>query len=335
MDEAASPQSSTLARLERELLGGPRVLTVAQLAARLGVPEERVVAAWQPFGLPEDPDEVVFTERDAEVLATLFEAGDRSMLGPGAASSLVRSVGHLTDRLAVWQIEAIVEHLAERYDLDDATARILLLDRLGEIVPLLETQLVHAWRRQLAGHAARTAAQVATAREVPGHADLPLDRAVGFADIVSFTARTAGLSAEHLADVVVGFEGRARDVVSGAGGRTVKTIGDAVFFVADDARAGATVASALAQAFPRESDTPVRVGVVRGRVLARFGDVFGTPVNLAARLTAEAEPGEVLTDVATAQVLRAEPGFVLTPLRERELAGLGLVSPVRVERRAG
>lgn len=334
MDDGGGPEDSTFARLEQSILGGPRVLTLGQLAARLGVPERRIAALWQPFGLPEDPGAAAFTEGDAAVLGRLFAVSDRSALSPAAASSLVRSVGHLTDRLAVWQIETIVEHLAQRYRLDDVTARILLLDRLADVVPMLEEQMVHAWRRHLVGHAARTAAQVAAAGAGPDPAQLPLARAVGFADIVSFTSRTAALTATEFADFVQGFESRTRDVVSGAGGRTVKTIGDAVFFVADDARHGAGVALALAEAFGPESATPVRVGVVWGQVLARFGDVYGPPVNLAARLTAEAEPGTVLTDEVTAARLNADPALRTTPLDDREISGLGRLRPVRVERAA-
>ncbi len=314
------------------MLGGPRVLSLRQLAVRLGVAEERLAAFWQPFGLPEDPDDVLFTEHDAEIVGRLLAVSDENVLGPAAASSLVRSAAHLTDRLAIWQLEALVDHVAERYSLDDVSARIVLLDRLADVVPLLEDQLVHSWRRQLLGHAALMATQVTTSGRATASPRLPLARAVGFADIVSFTARTAGLSAERLADFVQGFETRARDIVSRTGGRTVKTLGDAVFFVADDARHGATIALDLAAAFPVGSATPVRVGLVWGRVLARFGDVYGTPVNVAARLTAEAAPGEVLVDDGTAELLAGEEGLRLTRLDERELAGVGPTTPSRLER---
>lgn len=311
------------------MLGGPRVLSLPELAERLGVSEERLAFVWRPFGLPEDRDDKVFTERDAEIVSRLLVVSEENMLGPTASSSLVRSAAHLTDRLAVWQLEALVDHLADRYSLDDVSARMVLLDRLADVVPLLEDQLVHSWRRQLVAHATLIATQL---HEGGPPTRLPLARAVGFADIVSFTARTAGLSAEGLADFVQEFETRARDVVTRAGGRTVKTIGDAVFFVADEPVRGAAVALDLAAAFPVGGATPVRVGLVWGQVLARFGDVYGTPVNLAARLTAEAAPGEVLVDDATAATLAADPGLRVTALGERELGGLGPVTPSRLER---
>jgi adenylate cyclase len=70
--------------------------------------------------------------------------------------------------------------------------------------------------------------------------------------------------------------------------------------------------------------------VVWGRVLSRFGDVFGPSVNVAARLTDIADPSTVLTDPATARLLAREEGLVLETLPERELEGIGAMAPVRV-----
>jgi adenylate cyclase len=180
----------------------------------------------------------------------------------------------------------------------------------------------------------------------PDRTKLPLARAVGFADMVSFTRRTAGLGSTDLSQFVQRFEAAARDVVTASGGRVVKTIGDAVLFVADDASTGARVALGLADALGRELDsdevrlagladgargvTPVRVGFVWGRILSRFGDVFGPTVNLAARLTDIAEPSTVLVDVETARALENDPGVVLEPLDPVELHGLGTVQPIRL-----
>jgi len=110
----------------------------------------------------------------------------------------------------------------------------------------------------------------------------------------------------------------------------IKTIGDAVLFVADEPRKGAMVASELARTFAVGSASPVRVGLVWGRVLSRFGDVFGPAVSLAARLSDAAAPGTVLLDAQTAAVLRADGGMVLEPLGAREVAGIGTVPVVRL-----
>ena len=329
------------------LLGGPRTLTLRDLADRIDAPLDFVRLYWQTLGLPHtDADDVVFTEQDADAVERVSRMIRERGFTLRTASSLTRALGHTADRLALWQVEALVEDMATRYGLDDTSARLLVLDRLADLAPLLEAQLVHAWRRQLAAIAGRLAADYGEQRTSGADREgLPLARAVGFADMVSFTRRTAGLGSTDLSEFVQRFEHAARNVVTNAGGRVVKTIGDAVLFVADDVVTGAQVALGLARELGGELDveleqaagglaegargvTPVRVGFVWGRVLSRFGDVFGPSVNLAARLTDIADPSAVLTDTATAELLARDARFVVETQPERELAGIGPIAPV-------
>lgn len=350
-DAAAGASPGTTDQLDERLLGGPRTLTVRDLAERTGADVELVRTFWRTLGLPgQGDDEVAFTERDAQALTQAASLVTEHGLELRTLVTVIRALGHTSDRLALWQVEALVEDMATRYGLDDTSARLLVLDRLRDLAPVLEQQLLHAYRRHLAAVADRYAAEFGDVRDVAVDGTrLPLARAVGFADMVSFTRRTAGLGSTDLSQFVQRFETAARDVVVGAGGRVVKTIGDAVLFIADTPGAGAAVALGLADAFGHSLDveaargagglaegargvTPVRVGLVWGRVLSRFGDVFGPTVNLAARLTDAAEPSTVLVDAATAQVLGGDPRFRLTPCPDRELAGLGPTASSRLER---
>ena len=336
--------------LDELLLGGPRTLSARDLADRTGIALETVRLFWRTLGLPSHgDDDVMFTERDAEALALAHALVEEHGLADSTVVTVIRSLGHTSDRLALWQVEALVEDMETRFGLDDTSARLLVLDRLRDLAPLLEQQLLHSYRRQLAAVADRYAAEFGHLRDVAVDGNLlPLARAVGFADMVSFTRRTAGLGSTDLSHFVQRFETAARDVVVGAGGRVVKTIGDAVLFIADTPGVGASVALGLADAFGESLDveaargagglaegargvTPVRVGLVWGRVLSRFGDVFGPSVNLAARLTDVAEPSTVLVDAETAQVLGGDPRFRLTAQPARELAGVGEVVPYRLE----
>ena len=346
----AARRTGATEALDELLLGGPRTLSARDLAARTGIDLETVRLFWRTLGLPSHgDDDVMFTERDAQALALANALVVEHGLASSTVVTVIRSLGHTSDRLALWQVEALVEDMETRFGLDDTSARLLVLDRLRDLAPLLEQQLLHSYRRQLAAVADRYAAEFGHLRDVATDGNLlPLARAVGFADMVSFTRRTAGLGSTDLSHFVQRFETAARDVVVGAGGRVVKTIGDAVLFIADTPGVGAAVALGLADAFGTSLDveaakgagglaegargvTPVRVGLVWGRVLSRFGDVFGPSVNLAARLTDVADPSSVLVDAATAQVLGGDPRFRLTEQPARELPGVGEVVPYRLE----
>ena len=335
---------------DAQLFGGGRTLSLEDLAERSGLSVDFVGRYWRTMGLPQPGvTDVVYTEQDAAALCRVAELMTVHGLDERTVITLTRAVGHTADRLALWQVEAIVESLGSRYDLDDTTARLTSLDRLPDLVPILELQAVHAWRRQMGAVAARVLAEFGGERRPEAIGDgLPLARAVGFADMVSFTRRTAGLGSTDLSEFVQRFETAARDVVTTAGGRVVKTIGDAVLFVADDVATGAEVALGLARTLGDESAveddgparagsargvTPVRVGMVWGRVLSRFGDVFGPSVNVAARLTDAAEPSSVLVDEPTAALLAGLGRYTLEPQPPRDLAGLGPTVGVRLTAR--
>ncbi len=61
-------------------------------------------------------------------------------------------------------------------------------------------------------------------------------------------------------------------------------------------------------------DLQVRAGLAYGTVLAINGDYFGNPVNLAARLVAAAEPGQILAAPDLHEKLPAWPAVAHGPL---------------------
>jgi adenylate cyclase len=156
---------------------------------------------------------------------------------------------------------------------------------------------------------------------------------VGFADLVSYTRLSQKLEERELAALVDRFGRRSADVIAGAHGRLVKTVGDEVLFVADSAADAARIGLELAETMAEDPVLPdVRVGIATGTVLTRMGDVFGRTVNLASRLTAQAAPGTVLVDAETADALAGSPDFALDVERTRAVRGLGLVRPGTVRR---
>ncbi|WP_420113866.1 adenylate/guanylate cyclase domain-containing protein [Pseudactinotalea sp.] len=335
MVEEADSAGSTYQELARTLLGDERTLTTLEVAERTGQSVQLLRGFWRSLGFADVPDDVPhFTEGDVAVFVRMAALVEEGTVGLNAAQTLVRAQGHSADRLALWQLEALVEDAAARYRLDDTSARLVVLDRLAALVPVLEQQMVHTWRRQLVALLGRLDRDIARAHapQPPENGELPLERAVGFLDMVSFTERTAGLTPAALADLVQSFETAARDTIAGNGARVVKTIGDAVLFVADDLRTGAEVALQLLEVMSR-AGFEVRGGLVWGRVLSLSGDVFGPSVNLASRLGDVAPAGAVVLDDVSAALLEAsEPGVTLSAQAPVAVQGLGVVRPVRLGR---
>jgi adenylate cyclase len=142
------------------------------------------------------------------------------------------------------------------------------------------------------------------------------DVVVGFADLVGFTALGQTLEPNQIDALLRTFEVRAAGTATSETTRLVKLIGDEAMFVAGTADDALAIAHALVD----DPDLPpLRVGIAAGRVVTRGGDVFGVPVNLAARLVATARPGEILLDPIAAE--RASDAVALEPRGARDLPG--------------
>ena len=125
-----------------------------------------------------------------------------------------------------------------------------------------------------------------------------------FVDLTGFTAFTERHGERAAAQLAASFTLKAMQVGRRAGLRPVKTVGDAVIFVASEAEGAARGALALLETFDG-SRTPlsVHIGVAAGEVVERDDDVFGFPVNMAAHLSSLARPGQILIDKAVAEEL--------------------------------
>nr|WP_246836358.1 adenylate/guanylate cyclase domain-containing protein [Nesterenkonia sp. NBAIMH1] len=332
--------------LETRLLGAERTLTYREMAEHMGVSTRSARKLWRALGFPNLEDEVrAFTAADAEALTTMVDLVRRGLLNEETAISLTRSVGQTTDRMVVWQIEALVEDKIANEDYDDAEARTHVVETLPELIEPLQRLMSYAWRRQLSAGLQRltvrvesglAAVQRGRGAQQATDASLPLARAVGFADLVSYTSLSRQMSERTLAQMVQRFESKCAEIISIGGGRLVKTVGDEVFYNAETPEAGAEIALALAEAIAADDVLPqARVSVVWGRVLSRMGDIYGPAVNLAARLTALADPGTVLVDTATADALEENDSYLLVPQHPRVVRGFGEVVPSMLLRSEG
>jgi adenylate cyclase len=316
--------------LEQHILGEPRVFNAAELAAETGVDLEKARRLWRALGFPEHGGATAFTRSDAQALSTLVGLVDSGLIDFDLAVNLTRAVGQTMARLSDWEVSALltrVLELAREQSGDEGERLAIGLRMIEEFSEPFEALLIYVWRRHVAAAVARQ--EALGAREE----DLHTTRlTVGFADIVQFTALSNELSEERLGDVVELFEARCADVVAAQRGRVIKSIGDSVLFVHEDPIAAYEIAEGIIAVVGRDARMPdVRVGLASGLVVQRLGDVFGPPVNMAARLTAVARRNRVIVDAGTAELLPTDQ-FETRRLAARPVRGFGIVEPVAVRR---
>jgi adenylate cyclase len=295
---------------------GNEALTSAEVAASAGVTLEEARRLWRALGFPDAGGDAAFTEADRQALELVATIVDEGGIDLETVVRLTRALGRTMSRLAEWQVSA----LAGRTD----------LSHIGEsVAPAFEQLLVYAWRRHLGAAAGRMQGMGAGSEEDV----LVATQSVGFADLVGFTALSNGMDEDELAMLVEGFESGCADLVAGRGGRVVKTLGDSVLFAADDPVVATEIALAVVETIGAEPDLPdVRVGIATGAVVMRMGDVYGSPVNLASRLTTVARRNRVICDAETARALPRDD-FDTRVLPARPMRGFGDVEPIAVRRR--
>jgi adenylate cyclase len=284
---------------------------------------------WRALGFPETGTATAFTRSDADAVSKIIGAVDHGLFDFDLAVTLTRGVGQTMARLADWEVTSLVHRVGELEQGDEATGSLAgsAMRLVEEFSRPFEELLIHAWRRHLAAAVARFEALGANEEDLHTTA-----LTVGFADIVSFTALSNQMSEVRIGDLVELFESRCHDVVSAQGGRVIKSIGDSVLFVNDDPIRAYDSAEGIINVIGRDPRMPdVRVGLASGSVVMRLGDVFGPPVNMAARLTAVARRNRVIIDAATAALL-PEDQFETRRLPARPVRGFGLIEPVAVRR---
>ncbi|MDR3107986.1 MAG: adenylate/guanylate cyclase domain-containing protein [Bifidobacteriaceae bacterium] len=337
LEKLARGEYSTAEDRADAIAGAPCTLTPADVQELTGLDRETLAAFWRSMGLPPPVEgEVALTPKDVDAIIASYEVVAYGVLGDTTEKQLLRAVSHTAERLAWWQFESLVDDAAARYSLDAESARLVVLDKIADMADIFEEQMVYAWRAHLSRiirRIGKVISEIGPGANAPTPEALPLQRAVGFADLVGYTAISAKLDAAELDLLVQAFARKCRDLVSRGGGRVVKELGDGVMFVTDEPVRAASIALDLAEQIGRDKTTPpARVGLVWGRVLGRYGDVFGPSVNLASRLTGLAAPGEVLVDASTAESLSDQPGTALVPQGPAAIPGMGEVQPYRLVR---
>jgi len=150
-----------------------------------------------------------------------------------------------------------------------------------------------------------------------------------FTDVVGSTALTRRLGDEGARAVLREHERIVREALTAHGGSEVKATGDGFMASFGSARKALECAIAVQKSFA-ESDAAggsangaplqVRIGLNAGEPVAEDGDLFGTAVNVAARIADQAQGGEILASNVVRE-LTAGKGFGFSDRGEQVLRG--------------
>jgi len=265
--------------------------TLAEVAAHAGMPESVALQLWRSAGFADPrPFERAFGRADAEAFG-LFGALAAD-LGPDAVLQFVRVAGEAVGRIAEAEIAQLRSHV-EGGGFDQAPVEIAraYAEWAERTYPELAAVIDTLHRRHLLAVARRYRDVEATASVLNV---VPL--AVGFADLAGYTGMWNDSAVREMASVLTRFEALTAQRIAAAGANVVKRIGDAVMFATSAPGVACALAIDLVEACAAAGLPKLRVGVAFGEVMVRHGDLYGTVVNLAARLVAAADAGTAVTD---------------------------------------
>jgi len=304
-------------------------VTARQISEEVGLDLGELTRFQRAGGLPqvENPDVPAFTRSDGDTAVHIRKFLDLGF-DPEQMLTVVRvlteGLSHAAEAMRSAALAAILHPGVTELEIAK-TFQALVETAAPLIGPMIQDMLLVQLR-----HVVET--EAVDARQRAEGAPLPGARpvAAAFADLVGFTRLGEELPPAELERLANRLGELARDLVA-APVRFIKTIGDAVMFVSPDTAALLDVVLALAHGAEADELLPrLRVGVAYGPAVSRAGDWFGSPVNVASRITSIARPGSVLVSGTARGQVGDDPRFRWSAAGSKRLKGI--TDPVEVFR---
>jgi class 3 adenylate cyclase len=295
--------------------------TFGELAQRLGEPIERLRAVYGALGLPLPDASMPLRSTEERVVAEFVEGW--RIAGVDAMVRAARIFGDNARRSSEGWVDLFVEQvsmpaMSHSRSFDEyAESTIRPATRLAELAPrlLVWLQLRHTSHAMLDANL-RHFERDLVARGIipqPDH-QLPV---IAFADLVDYTRLTEREGDARALDAAARLQTLAEDVAR-----------DGAMLRFDDVGSAAGAMLRMASAAAERGPGAVHIGLECGPVVERDGDVFGRTVNLAARIAAGAEPGELLSGPRAADALKGDSRYTTAARGERDLKGFAAPVPV-------
>jgi adenylate cyclase len=310
-------------------------VSTREISERYGVDLELLQRVQRAIGLVrvDDPDAVVHMRADGVAAAhaqRFVELG----LDPDQMVNVVRvlaeGLSHTAEVMRYTALAAIMRPGSTELQIAKDSKALV-----SQIVPMLGpmiTDMLFMQLRHMMETEAVNAGERAAGKPLPGARQVT----VAFADLVGFTRLGEVVSAEELGQLANRLADLARDLTAPPV-RFIKTIGDAVMLVCTDEAPLLDTVLKLVDVADTDNDFPrLRAGVASGLAVSRAGDWFGSPVNVASRVTGVARPGTVLVADSVWDAVSETGYFHASFAGPRRLKGIkGDVRLFRVRRGEG
>jgi adenylate cyclase len=306
----------------RRLMGDDGTYVSArEISESTGIDLELLQRVQRAIGLArvDDPDAAVHMRADGVAAAhaqRFVEIG----LDPEQVVLVVRVLAEGLSRAAeVMRHSAMAAILKPgASELDIAKGSLALVSQIAPLLGQWIEDMLFMQLRHMMETEAVNASERAAGAPLPGARQVT----VAFADLVGFTRLGEAVPPEELGQLANRLADRARDVAVPPV-RFIKTIGDAVMFVCTEPVPLLDAVLKLVETTDTDNDFPrLRAGVASGMAVSRAGDWFGSPVNVASRVTGVARPGAVLAADSVRESIGDAAGFSWSFAGARHLKGI-------------
>jgi adenylate cyclase len=306
--EAIAGGSLSLSYLDRFPPPSPRAdKTHAELCDELGISFNLLERIYAGFGLPRPQADEPARQEDVEVISglpILFDSG----LGEGEVLRAARVWGEGIRRVAQHQVHSFHELMEEpfrRQGLSDDQVLDAALSQVGvRLIPYVHQLVGWLYARHFESRATEHRLDhIETALETAGlhRKTAPCPEACAFADLSGSTRLTEELGDEAASNMALGLAELMQEVANRQGGLVVKMLGDGVHFHFPDPFTAVLGSLELVEQAEPHGLPPAHVGVNAGPMTYTDGDYYGLTVIVAARIAAQAGPGQVLVGEAATE----------------------------------
>jgi adenylate cyclase len=307
-------------------------MTFQQAAAELGLPRSLVAGLYAAWELARPEPEQPLRADDAELLRLAVLGYSAFGHDETVTLGIARQLGESLRRLAESQILLFRTRIQEPLAASPSEQRVradAITAAATPLLPALERTVLLLYRRHLEHYIIESIVlNTETSLEKAGLGQRRSARppAIAFLDLTGYTSLTDERGDRAAADLAARLVELVSTVAHQYGGHPVKLLGDGVMFYFPDPAQAVLAGLVLVERIPDQGLPRARMGVNSGPVVFQDGDYFGRTVNVAARITDYARPGEVLVSDSVATATNGPHGVRYQPIGP--IALKGVMTPV-------